>query len=122
MRTESKRQIKFANQIKKDLAAIFQIDSSYYFRNTLGTITQVKVSPDLGLAKIYLSIFPNDSAKEIFLHLNEVKKDVRLKLGKKIGKQVRIIPELAFFHDEVEEEASKIDKLIDDLHIPPTKE
>ncbi|MEQ9466753.1 MAG: 30S ribosome-binding factor RbfA [Ekhidna sp.] len=116
---ESKRQVKYGKQLQKDLAEIFQQDPRHYFRSSLGTITGVTVSPDLGLARIYLSIFPNEKAGEVFDHLNQIKSEVRLKLGKKIGKKVRIIPELAFFHDDTEEEASKIDSLINKLNIPP---
>ncbi|MEM6642369.1 MAG: 30S ribosome-binding factor RbfA [Bacteroidota bacterium] len=116
---ESKRQTKYSRQLQKDLADIFQRDPSHYFKNALGTITGVSVSPDLGLVRIYLSIFPINQAKDVFEHLNDIKSEIRLKLGKKIGDRVRIIPELAFFHDDTEEQASKIDRLIDNLNIPP---
>jgi ribosome-binding factor A len=116
---ESKRQVKYSKQLQKDLAEIFQKDPSHYFGSSLGTITDVSVSPDLGLARIYLSIFPINKAEEVFRHLDKIKSEVRLKLGKKIGSHVRIIPELAFFHDDTEEKASKIDNLINKLDIPP---
>jgi len=118
---ESTRQIKYAKQLQKDLAEIFQKDPTHYFNSTLGTITDVSVSPDLGLARVYLSIFPINQANNIFDHLNEIKSEIRHKLGNKIGKRVRIIPELAFFHDDTEEKASKIDKIIDTLNIPPAE-
>ncbi len=119
---ESKRQIKFGKQIQKDLAEIFQKDSTHYFGSTLVTITGVSVSPDLGLARVHLSIFPIDQSKKIFDHLETIKGEIRLKLGKKIGSRVRIVPELAFFHDDTEEKATKIDSLIDNLDIPPLEE
>lgn len=119
---ESKRQIKYAKQVQKDLAEIFQKDPSHFFKSSLGTITGVTVSPDLGLARVYLSIFPISMAGEVFDHLNAIKSEIRHKLGKKIGDRVRIIPELAFFHDDTEEKASKIDRLIDNLDIPPSEE
>lgn len=119
---DSTRQIKFSRQIQKDLAEIFQKDPSHYFGSSLGTITNVSVSPDLGLARVYLSIFPIDQAKKVFENLDEIKSEIRFKLGKKIGSRVRIVPEIAFFHDDTEEKASKIDKLIDDLNIPPTED
>lgn len=119
---ESKRQVKYGKQLQKDLAEIFQRDPGHYFKTSLGTITNVSVSPDLGLARIYLSIFPISQAEEVFDHLNNIKSEIRLKLGKKIGDRVRIIPELAFFHDDTEEKASKMDKLIDKLNIPPAPE
>lgn len=119
---ESKRQVKYSKQLQKDLAEIFQQDPTHYFGSSLGTITGVSVSPDLGLARIHISIFPISKAKEVFEHLNEIKSEVRLKLGKKIGNRVRIIPELAFFHDDTEEKASKIDNLINKLNIPPEEQ
>ena len=119
---ESKRQIKYAKQIQKDLAEVFQKDPSHYFKSSLGTITEVSVSPDLGLARIYLSIFPISMADEVFENLNAIKSEVRLKLGRKIGDRVRIVPELAFFHDDTEEKAQKIDRLISNLNIPPETE
>lgn len=119
---ESKRQIKYGKQLQKDLAEIFQRDPSYFFKTSLGTITNVSVSPDLGLARIYLSIFPINQSEKVFEHLNEIKSEIRLKLGKKIRDRARIVPELAFFHDDTEEKASKIDRLIDNLNIPPATE
>jgi len=119
---ESQRQIKYGKQIQKDLAEIFQRDAVYFFKTSLGTITHVSMSADLGLARVFISILPISEAEAIFTHLNEIKSEIRNKLGQKIGKSVRIIPELVFFHDDTEEEASKIDNLIDNLNIPPAKE
>ena len=116
---ESKRQIKYGKQLKKDLADIFQSDPHHFFGEALVTLTHVSVSPDLGLARVYLSIFPDSQADRTFNHLENIKSEVRGKLGRKIGKRVRVIPELAFFHDNTEEKASKIDALIDSLDIPP---
>ncbi|MCR9251901.1 MAG: 30S ribosome-binding factor RbfA [bacterium] len=118
---ESKRQQKFGKLIQKDLSAIFQKNLREITGNGLATITNVKMSPDLGLAKIYISLlgFPND--EEFFEKLNERKGEVRRILGNTIGKQVRKIPELAFYHDTIEEQATHIDKIIDNLVIPPEK-
>ena len=119
---ESKRQVKYGRQLQKDLAEIFQKDPSHYFGSSLTTISEVSVSPDLGLARVYLSVFPINQAKSVFEHLNEIKGEVRLKLGKKIGSRVRIVPEIAFFHDDTQEQAGKIDNLISKLSIPPAEE
>lgn len=119
---DSKRQIKYAKQLRKDLAEIFQLDPKYYFKDTLGTITGITVSPDLGLARIYISIFPIKEAGIIMKHLEIIKPEVRNKLGRKIGSRVRIIPELAFLLDDTEEKASKIDQIINNLDIPSAGE
>ena len=118
----SQRQIKYGRQIQKDLAEIFQKDPAYFFKTSLGTITHVSMSPDLGLARVHISILPISKAAMVFNHLNEIKGEIRNRLGQKIGSRVRIIPELAFFHDDTEEEASKIGNLINSLNITPNKE
>lgn len=118
---ESKRQQKFGKLIQKDLSAIFQKNLREITGNGLATITNVKMSPDLGLAKIYISLLGFPSDEEFFEKLNERKGEVRRILGNTIGKQVRKIPELAFYHDTIEEQATHIDKIIDNLVIPPEK-
>jgi ribosome-binding factor A len=77
------------------------------------------MSPDLGLARIYLSIFPVNQTEKIMEMLNAEKSRLRGALGKRIGKQVRIVPELALFDDNTAEQASHMDQLIDSLVIPP---
>lgn len=117
-----KRQHKYGRQIQKDLSEIFQKDPRHFFGNSLVTVTGVEMSPDLSLARTYLSVFPIKDAEDVFFNLDEKKSEIRKLLGHKIGKQVRIVPELAFFHDDTEEQASKMDRLIDSLHIPPADE
>ena len=80
------------------------------------------MSPDLSFAKVFLSVFPIKDAEEVFFKLDEKKSEVTKHLGNKIGKQVRIVPEIAFFHDNTEEEAFKMDQLIDSLNIPKADE
>ena len=116
---EGKRQHKYSRQILKDLSEIFQKDPHHFFGKSFVTLTDADVSPDLSLARIYLSVLPTSDAKEVFLRLDGLKSEVRKLLGNKIGKRIRKIPELAFFHDDTEEKASKIDHLIDNLDIPP---
>ncbi len=115
---ESKRQQKFSRLILKDLGDIFQRDKMGIFSNTFVTIADVKITPDLSLARVYVSIFSPDK-EAIFERINNHKSEIRRELGNKIGKQVRIVPDLEFFIDEVEERAARIDKIISDLDIPP---
>jgi V/A-type H+-transporting ATPase subunit E len=70
------------------------------------------MSPDLGFAKIFISIFPANQADAVMEKLNDQKSQIRGDLGRRIGKNVRVIPELAFFTDATAEEADKIDKQI----------
>lgn len=115
----SKRQLKFGRQLQKDLSMIFQKDPRHFFGHSLVTITGVEVAPDLSFAKVFLSVFPVKDAEDVFFLVNERKSEVRKLLGQKIRKQVRIIPELAFVHDDTEERASRMDNLIAGLNIPP---
>ncbi len=116
---ESRRQHKFSRQMLKDITDIFQRDPLHFFGHSLVTVTDVKVAVDLSLAKVYFSILPIEKASDVLFNLNEKKAEIRRKLGNQIGKRVRKIPELAFFHDDTEEKASYLDRLIDNLDIPP---
>lgn len=116
---ESKRQQKFSRLIQRDLSDIIQKDKAGIFTNTFVTVADVKMSPDLSVAKIYLSMFMVKDKEGMLKKIEQHKSEIRRDLGNKIGKQVRIVPHLVFFIDEVEERASRIDKLIDDLNIPP---
>lgn len=115
------RQQKFSRLIQKELSDVFQRDKRGILENAFITITEVRVSPDLGVAKVYISMMLAKDKQGILEKINSRKKEIRKALGDKIAKQVRIIPELIFFIDEVEENASKMDELINNLHIPPER-
>ncbi len=119
---ESKRQQKYGKLIQKDISEILRLNFSDLYKGGLATVTNVKMSPDLGLARIYISLLGLKNPAGFIEDLNEKKSEVRRILGNKIGKQVRKIPEIAFHLDNVEEEARRVDKLIDGLDIPPEKE
>jgi ribosome-binding factor A len=112
---ESKRQQKFAGVIQEDLAAIFQREGMNFLPNTLVTITKVRVTPDLALARVFLSFFNNSNTQQslntIRLHASEI----RYKLGARIKDQVRIIPQLEFFVDDTNEYVERMDKLFDKI-------
>ena len=82
------------------------------------TISGVTVSPDLGIASVYLSLTLSKKPQVILEEIREKSKQIRMQLGGRIRNQVRIIPELRFFLDETLLEAEKIDKLIASLNIP----
>ncbi len=119
---ESRRRHRYSRQIQKDLWDILQKDPRKYFAQSLVTLTDVEVSVDLSLARIYISTLPFEKTEEVLERLNDFKSEIRGKLGNTIGKQVRKIPELAFFPDNTEENANHMDRLIDSLEIPPAPE
>jgi len=119
---ESTRQQKYNRLIQRDISDIFQKDKMGIFANTFVSVVDVKISPDLSVAKIYLSMMLVKNKEELLETINRHKSEIRRDLGNKIGKQVRIVPELIFIIDEVEEKASRLDQIIDNLDIPPTDE
>ncbi|MXV49925.1 30S ribosome-binding factor RbfA [Pedobacter sp. HMF7647] len=116
---ESKRQQKFAGVIQKDLAQIFQREGMSFLPNTLVTITKVRVTPDLALARVFLSFFNNTNTT---LALNTVKAhagEIRYKLGARIKDQVRVVPQLEFFVDDTNEYVERMDKLFEKISKEP---
>jgi ribosome-binding factor A len=113
------RQQKFSRLIQKELSDVFQRDRKGILDNTFITIADVKVSPDLSVARIFISMTLAKDKEKTLEKLNLHKREIRRALGEKIGKQVRIIPELIFIIDEVEENAQRIEDLIKNLNIPP---
>lgn len=118
----STRQLKFARLIQKEISDIFQRDKRGILDNAFVTIADVRVSPDLGVAKVYVSMMLAPNKQAVLEKINLRKKEIRKALGDKIAKQVRVVPELIFYLDEVEENANRIEDLIKNLNIPPEKE
>ena len=116
---ESKRQQKFAGVIQEDLAEIFQREGMNFLPNTLVTITKVRVTPDLAIARVFLSFFNNT---DTILALNTIKahaSEIRYKLGARIRSQVRIVPQLEFFVDDTNAYVEKMDQLFDKISKEP---
>lgn len=97
---ESKRQDKFARLIQKDLGEIFQIASRNLFGGAFITVREVKVSPDLGLTRVYLSFFQVEDKEEMLEKVRFHGKEIRHELAQRIRHQVRKIPALEFFLDD----------------------
>jgi ribosome-binding factor A len=119
---ESKRQQKFSRLIQKELSEIFQRDVSHLFRGAYISISTVRVSPDLGVSKIYLSMMLTQEPKRVLEEVRVNTKVIRHALAQRIKNQVRVIPELIFYLDDSAEYAAKMDKIISGLHIPPAGE
>jgi ribosome-binding factor A len=109
---ESLRQQKVNKLLAKELAEIFRSNSRALFGGGFITVTGVRVSPDLSSAKVYLSIMATKDKKAIFALIEAQNNVIRRKLGSVVGKQLRIVPELAFFIDDSLDYAMKIDELL----------
>jgi ribosome-binding factor A len=119
---ESKRQQKFSRVLQKELAEVFQRDVSHILKGAYISITLVRVSPDLGVAKIYLSLLLAQNPQEVIQEIRVNTKAIRHALAQRIKNQVRVIPELIFYLDDSAEYAAHMDKVISGLDIPPPSE
>lgn len=108
----STRQLKVAREIQKDLAGIIRGKGMAVFGGAMVTVSEVRVSPDLSLAKTYVSIFPSAKAEEVMKLLNDNVKALRGELGHQVAKQLRIVPEIVFYLDTSLDYAEHIDELL----------
>ena len=76
------------------------------------SVTEVRISPDLSVAKVYVSVFPSAKSEEVMQLVNENARTIRGELGRTVAKQFRIVPELAFFLDSSLDYAEHIDELL----------
>jgi ribosome-binding factor A len=99
--------------LQKELGDIFQKESHNLCCGAMVTVTQVHISPDLGYAKIALSVFaPSADPKEIFATVQANTKQVRNLLGRRVKLQLRVIPELNFVLDDSLDYIEKIETLL----------
>jgi len=119
---ESKRQQKFAGVIQQDLAEIFQREGMNFLPNTLVTITKVRVTPDLAIARVFLSFFNSTDAAASLSSVKAHASEIRYKLGAKIKNQVRVVPQLEFFVDDTNDYVEKMDQLFVQISKEPRQE
>ena len=111
MEGESTRQQKIGRQLQRDLAEIIRSKGMAAFNGAMVTVSEVRVSPDLSVAKVFVSIFPSAKADEVMKIIQDSVKQLRGELGRLVGKQLRIVPELIFMLDS----SLDYDEHIDDL-------
>jgi ribosome-binding factor A len=109
---ESIRQQKVSRLLQREIGDIFTKKELSLSVNLMISVTQVRVSPDLGVARSYLSLFPSNNREEVIEEIRKHTKEIRYILGKKVGQQLRHIPELFFYLDDSFDYAEKIDKLL----------
>lgn len=109
---ESTRQKKVSRLIMRDLAVYFQQNGDLYAKGSMLTVTVVRVSPDLGSARVYLSVFGSHEPEDAVKNVNDRSWEVRKALAAKVRHQLRVVPELHFYVDDSMDEAEKIDDLL----------
>jgi ribosome-binding factor A len=112
MEQYSTRQNKISRLIQREMAQILLKLNKIKFQGKLISVSVVRVTKDLGIARIYLSIFPSEFAEEILTEINAAGKQLRGELGRKVGKSLRVIPELEFYIDDSLDYIENIDKLL----------
>lgn len=108
---ESTRQAKIARLLQKELSEIFRMQTAKT-HGVLVSVSTVRVSPDLSIARAYLSVFPSDKAPEIIESINKSAKTIRYELAKRVRYQLRKTPELSFYIDDSLDYIENIDNLL----------
>jgi ribosome-binding factor A len=110
---ETTRQQKINRLLQKELSEILLRDAKH-LPGVLITVSGVRISPDMSIAKTYLSFFPVEKGKDLLAALKANAKTIRFDLGKRVGKQLRIVPELVFYLDDSLDYVENIDSLLKD--------
>ena len=110
--TESTRQLKVAKELQKHMAEIIRSKGMAAFGGALVSVSGVKISPDLSVAKIYVSVFPSEKAQSVMEQLQENGRALRGELGNKGGRQLRIVAGIVFFLDSSLDYVEHIEQLL----------
>ncbi len=108
---ETTRQNKISRLIQKELSDIFLLQTKA-MNGVLVSVSVVRISPDMSVARAYLSVFPSERSEEIVKNINNNMKSIRYELGNRVRHQLRISPELKFFVDDSLDYIENIDRLL----------
>lgn len=111
---ESKRQKQTAEVIRRHFGSILQQEGNYIYGDAFVTVTKVFVSPDISLAKVYLSVYNVPNKQQIVDLVTKNVSQLKKNLSIRIRKHVRRIPELSFYLDETLDEIYRVNKLLED--------
>ncbi len=108
---ESTRQAKISRLLQKELSEIFRRETAKT-HGVIVSVSAVRVSPDLSVAKAYLSIFPSEKAMEVMENIEASKQTIRYELAQIVRHQLRKVPELQFYLDDSLDYIENIDSLL----------
>lgn len=103
---------KVQREVQRHLAEIVRSKGMAFFGGALVTVSEVRMSPDLSYAKVFISCFPSEKRADVMKILEDKAKAIRGDLGRIVAKQLRIVPELAFFEDTTLDYAQHIDDVL----------
>jgi len=109
---ESTRQKKVSRQLLKDLSEILQLKGRDLIGTSLVSVTVVRISPDLSIARVYISVFGTEDKETLLTKMNQQSYAIRKKLGERIRNQMRKVPELKFFLDDSVDYSQQIEDLL----------
>lgn len=112
---DNKRQLQVSELIKRNFGPILQQHGSYIYGDAFVTVTSVKITPDLSLAKIYLSIFNTGDKVNALQKLSNHTHILKQELAARIRNHVRRIPQIAFYLDETVDEMYRVDELFNKI-------
>jgi ribosome-binding factor A len=120
---ETRRQRQVGEMIKRHFSVVLQQEGTYlYGVEVLVSITHVLMTSDLGLAKIYLSVWNAEDKQSVILMMTEQNNRLRQLLSQRIKKHVRRIPYIEFYLDETLDEIDRVERLFDDIDDKPKEE
>ncbi|MBR5436738.1 MAG: 30S ribosome-binding factor RbfA [Muribaculaceae bacterium] len=108
---ETTRQAKIARLIQKELSDIFRLETAQV-PGSIVSVSVVRVSPDLSVARAYLSVFPSDKAADVIAAVNNNSRAIRHNLAQRVRYQLRKTPELTFFLDDSLDYIDNIDNIL----------
>lgn len=109
---ETTRQQKVGRQIQKDISDIFLREATGIFPGAMVTVTAVRMTPDLGIARIYLSVFPYERKDAVMAAVAKNNRLIRKALGTRVRNQLKLVPELEFYIDDSLEYIENIESLL----------
>ncbi|MGB0878972.1 MAG: 30S ribosome-binding factor RbfA [Polaribacter sp.] len=107
---ETNRQRKIASVLQKDLVDVLQKAAQDGMKGVIISVSKVFVTSDLGIAKVYLSIFPSEKREEIIKGVQSNTTSIRYEMAKRTRNQLRRMPEILFFGDDSLDYIEEIDK------------
>ncbi len=116
MANESKRMLQVGELVKRNISMVLQQEGQYvYGSQVLVTVTSVKMSSDLGLAKVYISVYNTENKQEVLLEIEESHFQIKQSFSQRIRKQVRRIPVLNFYLDDTLDEMYRLRGVFDKM-------
>ena len=109
---ESTRQKKISRLLQRELSELFLREAKPFTLGAMVSVSKVRITPDLGLAKAYISIFPSNKKDEVYAEIDNNTAGIRRHLGMRVGKQLRVVPNLQFFVDDSLDYIDNIDRLL----------